>query len=384
MIFGIIFGIGFSFGNSYGVSSVHCQVCKPEQVNFSLFWEAWNTLKENYVDPEKFNEQKAIYGAISGMVSSLGDPYTSFFSPEENKKFMEEVNGSFEGVGMEVGVKNKQLKVVSPLDGTPAQKAGLKAGDLIVKIDNKDTTNFTVDEAVSLIKGPHGTEVTLTIFREGWSATKDFKIIRERISVPTVKWELKDNDIAYIKLMQFSETADNDFRKAAAEILKSPAKSIIFDLRNNPGGLLGVAQSISGWFVKNGSTVVSEDFGQKGEQNVLKASGGAQLAKYPITILINEGSASAAEILAAAIKENRSDVQIIGQKSYGKGSVQQMERLSDESSLKITIAKWLTPNGNTINEVGIEPDIKIEITDDDFEKGKDPQLDKAIEIIKQK
>lgn len=379
--------VGFlaTFGVGYysGTASVVCKFCKPEQIDFSLFWEAWDTLKNDYVDPSKFDEQKMIYGAISGMVDSVGDPHTVFFTPDENKKFSEEVKGSFEGVGMEVGIKNKQLQVVSPIDGTPAQKAGLKAGDKIIKIGKTETNGLTSDEAVLLIKGPRGTEVVLTIYRDGWDSTKEFKIIRDKIVVPSTKLEIKDN-IAYLRLFQFSGAIEDDFSRDARAILASKADRIVLDLRNNPGGLLEASRAIAGWFIESGKIVVTEDYGSKGEPTVLKTDGNGKLAKYPIVILINEGSASASEILAAAIKQNRDNVSIVGIRSYGKGTVQTMESLSDKSSLKITIAKWLTPNGGTINEVGIEPDVKVEISDDDAKNNKDPQLEKAMEIIKGK
>jgi carboxyl-terminal processing protease len=375
------FGVGgFYIGEQVGVETVFCKVCKPEQIDFSLFWEAWETLKNDYVDPSKFNEQKMIYGAISGMVDSVGDPHTVFFTPDENKKFNEEVQGSFEGVGMEVGIKDKQLQVVSPIDGTPAQKAGLKAGDKIVKIGETDTQGLTTDEAVMLIKGPRGTEVVLTIFRDGWDAVKEFKIIREKIVIPSTKLEFKDK-VAYLKLFQFSGTIESDFERDANKILSSSADRIVLDLRNNPGGLLEASRIIAGWFVEKEKIVVTEDYGSKGEPTILKTSGNGKLAKYPIVILINEGSASASEILAAAIKQNRENVTLVGTKSYGKGTVQTMEPLSDKSSLKITIAKWLTPNGGTIDGAGIEPDIKVEMSDNDVKDNKDPQLDKALEII---
>lgn len=370
----------FGFGFWAGKNSVACQVCQPDGINFSLFWQAWNTLKDTYVDPSKFNTQEMVYGAISGMVNSLGDPYTVFFKPDENKKFIEDVTGSFEGVGMEVGKKKNQLQVVAPLDGTPAQKAGLRAGDKILKIDKTDTNDLTVEEAVSLIRGQKGTDVVLTIYRDGWDTSKEITIKRGVIDVPVIKWELK-GDTAYLKLYQFSETASTEFQRAAREILASPAKKIVLDLRNDPGGYLEIAQEISGWFLERGKTVVTEDFGGKKANESLLAEGNARFAGYPTVILINEGSASASEILAAALRENRDNVKMVGKTSYGKGSVQEVKPLPGDASLKITVAKWLTPKGNQINEVGLTPDIPVELTDEDFQNNKDPQLDKALEII---
>jgi len=369
------FGFGFYFGKS------QCKVCPPEEVDFSLFWEAYHKLQEKFVDKEKFDVQKMIYGAIEGMVKSLEDPYTIFLPPEETKRFIEDVKGIFEGVGMEIGIRKGQLQVIAPLEGTPAQRAGLRAGDKILEIDGKPTVDMTIEEAVNLIRGPRGSEVTLTIFREEWEKTKEIKIIREVIEIPSLKWEMKDNDIAYIKIYQFSEKASFDFRVTAIEILESPAKKIILDLRNNPGGYLEIAQDISSWFLEKGDVVVIEDFGGKREQKIYKAQGPSRFLDYPIVILINAGSASGSEILAGALRDNRG-ILIIGEKSFGKGSVQELEKLKEGSSLKITVAKWLTPKGELITDKGLEPDIKVEMTDEDYQEERDPQLDKAIEIIK--
>jgi len=369
------FGGGFYFGKS------QCKICPPEEIDFSLFWEAWDKLQERFANKEKFDIQEMIYGAISGMVKSLEDPYTTFLNPEDTKRFIEDVKGTFEGVGMEIGQKKGQLQVIAPLEGTPAQKAGLRAGDKIIKVDDTLTLDITLDEAVNLIRGEKGTEVTLSIWREEWGQTKEIKIVRGVIEIPSLKWEIKDENIAYLKLYHFSEKASFDFREAVIEILASPCQKIILDLRNNPGGYLEVAQDIAGWFLERGQIVVIEDFGQIKEQKIYKAQGNASLVEYPIVILINQGSASGSEILAGALRDNRG-IKLIGEKSFGKGSVQELERLREGSSLKITVAKWLTPNGELITDKGLEPDIKIEMTEEDYEEERDPQLDKAIEIIK--
>jgi len=361
---------------------VVCPVCPPEKVDFSLFWEAYHKLQEKFVDKEKFDVQKMIYGAISGMVKSLEDPYTIFFPPEEAKRFEEDVKGVFEGVGMEIGIRKGQLQVIAPLEGAPAQRAGLRAGDKIIKIDDKSTVDMTIEEAVNLIRGPKGTEVTLTIFREEWEKVREFKITRAKIEIPSLKWEIKNEDIAYLKLYHFSEKAGSDFEIAAFEILNSPAKKIILDLRNNPGGYLEVAQDIAGWFLEKGQTVVIEDFGQGKEQNKYLSQGPSRLLEYPLVILINEGSASGSEILAGTLRDNRGII-LIGEKTFGKGSVQELERLREDSFLKITVAKWLTPKGQSITDVGLEPDRVVEMTEEDYEEGRDPQLDEAIEIIRE-
>ncbi|MDO8436117.1 MAG: S41 family peptidase [bacterium] len=373
--------LAFGLGVWFGKSQVVYPILPPGEVDFSLFWETWAKLQEKYVDKEKFDTQKMIYGAISGMVKSLDDPYTVFMEPEVNKIFTEDVKGSFEGIGMEIGIKKDQLQVIAPLEGTPAQKAGLKAGDKILKINDKSTVDMTVEEAVKIIRGQKGTEVVLSIFRDGWKEAKDFKIVRDVIFVPSLKWELKEGNIAYLQLYQFSEQADFDFKKAAVEILDSKADRIILDLRNNPGGYLEVSQNIASWFLEKDKIVTIEDFGKNKEQKFYKAQGNEKLLAYPIVILMNKGSASASEILAGALRDNR-DIKLIGETSFGKGSVQEMEKLRGGSSLKVTVAKWLTPKGYSISEKGLEPDIKVEITAEDEKAEKDSQLEKAIEIVK--
>ena len=292
------------------------------------------------------------------------------------------MQGSFGGIGIEIAIKKDQLTVVAPLKGTPGERAGIKSGDLIVAIDGKNTTDMSTEEAVTLIRGKKGTEVTLTIFHDGWNKPKDIKIVRDTIKVDSVTWELKDEKIAYIKINQFDQNLSADFKRIAFEILKTPVNKIVLDLRNNPGGYLEVSQDIAGWFLESGQIVTIEDFGKGKVQQLYKANGNSSFKNYPIVILINGGSASASEILAGALRDNRS-VQLIGEKSFGKGSVQEMVTLQDGISfLKVTIAKWLTPKGNSISEVGLAPDVKVEISDTDFTNKKDPQLDKALEIIR--
>jgi carboxyl-terminal processing protease len=373
-----IFVAGFYIGKV----SVVQKFCPPEEVDFSLLWETWHKLEGNYVNPEKLDRQKMVYGAISGMVKAIGDPYTLFFNPEDTKKFLEDISGSFEGVGMEIGIRKGQVQVIAPLEGTPAQEAGIRSGDKIIKIDDTLTMDITIEEAVSLIRGPKGTEVLLTIMRDEWDGPKEFKVKRDVIEIPSMKWELKENNIAYIKLYHFSERSHLDFQKIALEILNSSADRIILDLRNNPGGYLERAQNIAGWFLERGQTVVIEDFGAGKEQEIYKAEGNSQLKDYPLVILLNQGSASASEILASALRDNRG-VKIIGETSYGKGSVQKLEELEGGSSLKVTIANWLSPNGELIADKGLKPDIEVIMTDQDYNEEKDPQLDKALEIIKE-
>lgn len=383
-IFGIVLffgGISFYAGLQKGRQD--CKVCPPTEIDFSLFWEAYHTLKNSFIDKEKINVEKIIYGAISGMTKSLDDPYTVFLTPEEAKRFDEDVSGSFEGIGVEIGIRKGQLQVIAPIEGTPAQKAGLRRGDKILKINETPTMDITLEEAVNLIRGPKGTKVVLTIFREGWDETKEIQIERDVINVPATKLEFKEiggQKIAYLQIYHFTLGAEDYFKKNVFEILASPTKKIILDLRNNPGGYLEEAKNIAGWFLKKGETIFIEEFAN-GEKTEYKSRGTGILSDYKVVVLINEGTASGAEILAGALRD-RGGIILVGTKTFGKGSVQQVEKLSNGSALKITIARWLTPNGDLITDKGLEPDIKIETTLKDETEGKDPQLQKALEILK--
>ncbi|MBI2624951.1 MAG: S41 family peptidase [Candidatus Nealsonbacteria bacterium] len=378
------FGSGFYFGKSKARTEIifgvqNSELGQPQGVDFSLFWEAWAILQNKYVERDNLDPKQMLYGAISGMLKSLKDPYTVFLPPQESKIFKEDMSGEFQGVGMEIGMRDGQITVISPLEETPAFIAGIMAGDKIIMVNGSSTQDMTVEEAVRLIRGQKGTAVILTIARKGWQKTKDFEIIRDVIQIPSIKFEIKDNDIAYIKIYHFSETARVEFSKAAIKILNSNAKKIILDIRNNPGGFLEIAQDISSWFLKKGEIVAIEDFGQNKEKNEYKSNGSGPFVNYPVAVLINEGSASASEILAGALRDNRG-IKLIGEKSFGKGSVQQLEDLR-EGSIKVTIARWLTPKGNLISGLGLEPDVKIEITEDNIKSEKDPQLDKAINLL---
>lgn len=367
----------FYLGNLYAKSKA--PICPPQDLDFSLFWEAYYKLKDNFIDKEKILPQKILYGAISGMVKSLEDPYTEFFDPQEAKIFEEDTKGYFEGVGLEIGIKDGKLTVIAPLENTPAQRAGILPGDIILEIDGKSTLEMSLDEAVKLIRGPKGTKVKLKISREGWKDPKEFELEREVISVPSLKWEEKDG-IIYLKIYQFSEKARLDFVLAADQILKLSTKKLILDLRNNPGGYLEVAVDIGSWFLEKGRLIAIEETAT-GEKIEYKSSGPGKFEDYKMVILINNGTASGAEILAAALKENL-NVLLLGEKSFGKGSVQKIERLRDGSALKITIAKWLTPNGRQISKIGLTPDIEVKVNPEEIEQDKDPQLERALEILK--
>ncbi len=385
------FGTGFIYGSieklPHSVQGIiNQEFGKPKEFDFSLFWSAWDQLHQKYVDKSKLQEDKLLYGAISGMIEAAGDPYTMFFSPVASKAFQQNVNGSFGGIGAEVGKKNDILVVISPLEDTPAKKAGLMAGDKILKVDGLATDNLTVDEAVSKIRGEVGTKVVLTILRNAnGSKAKDITIERAVIKIPITKVEaLKDNKIAHFSFYSFTSTAPFEFQQSATKILSTSGyKGIILDLRNNPGGYLEVAVDIASWFLNTGDLVAIEDFGSGNGQEKsteFRASGLGALKNYPTVILVNQGTASAAEILAGALRDNR-NIKLVGEKTFGKGSVQELINLKGDSSLKVTVAKWLTPKKHSISDSGLEPDYKIALTEEDIANKKDPQLDKAVEVL---
>jgi len=383
------FALGFYLKEPITAMATGHQTASPDiKLEFSYLNDVLQQLETSFIDPEKIDQNKLIYGAAKGMVESVGDPYTAFFDPTDTKSFQDDISGYFEGIGMQIEVRNDRLKVVAPLQDTPAQRAGILAGDEILKINGTSTIGMSSDEAVTLIKGPKGTEVVLNIYRNGWDEPKDFKIIRDTIRVPSLELSFKDvngKKVAYLKIFQFSDVLYSDFQKAAREINSKNSQGIILDLRNNPGGLLDQAQDIAGWFLRNREVILKEETrnGDKYETKDYLAFGPSTFASKPVVILINQGSASASEILTAALHDNRNAV-IIGETSFGKGKVQQLFGLSDNSSVKITIANWLTPKGEQIDGNGIKPDIEVKMTAADYDAGKDPQLDKAIETISSK
>jgi len=352
---------------------------RPEAVDFRIFWETWAKIQQKYVGRKSLDPKDLVYGAAKGLVDSLGDPYSNFLTPEESEKFGTTISGRFEGIGIEIGQKKGILTIIAPLEGTPAKKAGLKAGDQILKIDAKPTLEMTVEDAVNLIRGPKGTSVTLTILRSGFEEPRDFQIVRALINIPSVAWEAIAGDIAHLKIYNFNQNSFWEFREAAIAVLNSGREEVIVDLRNNPGGFLESAIDIAGWFLPKGTVVVKEDEGDGPFVcRTCKANGNHAFKNKKIVILVNAGSASASEILAGALRDNLK-IKLIGEKTFGKGSVQELEDLKGGAAVKITVAKWLTPNGVDITEKGLEPDIEVKNPPDN---GKDLQLEKAIEVVR--
>jgi len=366
-----------------------------EDVDFQQFWQVWKYVKNNYVDSE-IPDTKLFYGALAGVVASLEDPYSVFLNPEISDKFEEELSGSFEGIGAEIGIKDDRLTIIAPLPGTPADKAGLRQGDKVLAVDGYNTTGIALDYAVNIIRGEKGTEVVLTVLSEGETEPHDVSIIRDTIKIESVVYSrkdlngkseedegfvMKDGNIAYIEIRYFNENTLSDWDKIVQKVLNLNPKGIILDLRNNPGGFLNTAIEVTGEWV-DGSPVVLERL-RDGSQVAYRANRQAHFDSIPTVVLVNGGSASGSEIVSGALQDYQVAT-IIGETTFGKGSVQDLRKFSDGSSVKLTIAEWLTPLGRNINKDGIKPDIEIELTKEDYDNDKDPQLDKAIEILRLK
>lgn len=352
---------------------------RSSTINFSQFWDVWDRVKEKYVK-DGIEDKDLFYGAIQGLVSSLGDPYSVYLPPAEADLFAKDLLGELEGIGAEIGIKNDQLLVISPLPDSPAEHAGLKAGDAIIAIDEENTAGMGVGLAVSKIRGKGGTAVTLTIARGDYSKTEDITITRAKIIVPSVLFSWQENNVAYLRIMQFNEDTLSIMGKYIKQIKKnSDLQGVILDLRNNPGGYLSTAIEMASEWVDDG-VIVSEK-GRDGVNREHKTIGSHRLNGVKTVVLVNGGSASASEIVAGALQDNKKAL-VVGEKTFGKGSVQDFEVLSDGSALKLTVAEWYTPGGRNINKDGINPDIEVK---QDWEKekvGEDPVMAKALELLK--
>ncbi len=349
---------------------------KPEEVDFSIFWEAWNKLNKDYASNLK--PQDMVYGAITGLLESTGDPYTIFMKPEENKRFNDDISGEFDGIGLEISLVDNLPTVVAPLPDSPAEKAGLKAKDIILEVDGMLTSDLGFEETINKIRGEKDTTVKLKIVRSGNDKPLEISVVRDNIKVASVSSEIKESGgkkVFYIKIRQFGGDTEKLFNKELGQASEQKADSIILDLRNNPGGYLETAVNMASNFL-DGGVVVSE-VDKSGKKKDFKTSKKGKFLDIKIIVLINNGSASASEILAGALKD-RDRATIIGTKSFGKGSVQVLEDLSDGSAVKITIAKWLTPKGDHIDKIGITPDIEVE--DKDETEG-DETFDRALEEL---
>lgn len=367
-----------------------------QDVDMSLFWEVWDKLEAKYLMKDKLDTQKMVYGAISGMTASLEDPYTAFFPPKENKTAKENLNGAFEGVGIQLGYKQgNKLAVISPLEGMPAKAAGVRAGDLILKIvdENKDidkeTTGMSLPEAVEIIRGSKGTKVRLTLLHEGEEKPYVAEIVRGTIIVPSVEvifgkieggaWQEDEaGDIAWLKLVRFGEMTDGQWDQSIDRIKKNKRiKGVVLDVRNNPGGYLNGSVNLAGEFLPQGTVITRQEqsIGRTSQEYLVSRIG--RLTEMPLVVLINQGSASASEILAGALRDY-DRAKLVGEKSFGKGTIQEAEDLRNNAGIHITVARWLTPKGTWVHEKGLEPDVEVK---DDLETEEDEQLIKAAELL---
>lgn len=396
LLLGLIIAIIFySIGFNSGEKSISTQIVgientmegQPLNVDFAPFWKAWNLINEKYVPAsttlKTVDNQQKVWGAIQGLTGSLGDPYTVFFPPVEAKLFEADIRGNFEGVGMEILAQDGVIVVIAPLKGSPAARAGIVSGDRIIKIGDKETSSLSTEDAVQLIRGKKGTTVTFTVFRDDVKEPFEVKVVRDVIDIPTINTKELGDGIFVIELYNFSEQSPNLFRAALREFILSKNDKLILDLRNNPGGYLEAAIDMASWFLPSSKVIVREDFGNGDEEKVYRSKGYDIFTdNLKFVILVDGGSASASEILAGALAEH-GRAKLVGEKTFGKGSVQELVNITSETSLKITIARWLTPNGVSISQNGIAPEFSVPYTSADKQAGRDPQLQKAIEVLKQ-
>jgi len=361
----------------------------PSGVDLSPVWRAWRVIDERFVptsvattsdEQPQDPETERVYGMISGLAASLGDPYTFFLPPVEQKQFEDDMSGAFEGVGMEIAVRDEVLTVVSPLKQSPAERAGLKAGDRILKINDTETRGMDITTAVSKIRGPKGTAVKLTVLRDGWTDTQVIEVVRDVISVPIVTTEVR-GDVYIIQLSSFTANSPALFRNALREFIETGATKLIIDLRGNPGGYLDAAVDMASWFLPAGKVVVTEDYAGN-QENISHRSRGYDVFNdaLKVVILVDKGSASASEILALALKSH-GKATLVGATTFGKGSVQELVEITPDTALKITVARWIGPNGEPIPHTGIVPDVEVKPTEEEAEAKKDVQLEKALEIL---
>ncbi|MBU1148537.1 S41 family peptidase [Patescibacteria group bacterium] len=387
----VVFIIGYYYGVDYQnqidsdspvdkiLELVNERIGNNQEVN--IFNQVWQAINDRYVDGP-VDQKAVVYGLISGLVNSLDDPNSTYFDPELAEIFNQQISGNFEGIGIEISIKDEVLTVISPLPGTPADQAGIKSGDKIAQIDGIDTSGLSLDFAVQLIRGEKGTEVTLTIIRQE-EAPQEFVITRDVINVRSVNWEIKENadgnKVGYVEIIRFGDDTDSLFQEAINEILLESINGLIIDLRGNAGGYLETSINIASEFVENCVVLIEKDASGT-ESEFYDDNRQPKLENIYTVILVNGGSASASEILAGALRDNDKGV-IVGTQTFGKGSVQDLEEYPDGSILKLTVFKWFTPSGLSIDDQGIEPDYLVEISEEDLANDLDPQLDKALELI---
>ena len=349
------------------------------QILFAPFWESWQIVHEEYVD-QPVDDTLLMQGAISGMLGGLDDQHTTYMSPHVFEQANADMEGEYDGIGAWVDTTGDYLAIVSPMPGSPAEIAGLKPGDLVIAVDGEDMTDIAGDLVIRRVLGPPGSTVRLTVLREGESAPLDFDVIRAHITVPSIEGEMLENGIAYVRIFTFGQNTTAELRTTLEELLIENPSGIIVDFRNNGGGYLTTAIEVASEFLPKDEVVLYEQYGDGTRDTHLSLSGGLAV-DIPLVVLINEGSASASEVVAGAIQDLERG-QLVGAISFGKGSVQNWIPLNNEQgAVRITIAKWMTPAERTIHEIGLTPDVEVEMTEEDYEEERDPQLDKAIELL---
>lgn len=381
----LAFTIGWIFGHQdsrlgqFGFTPQILNKTVGQNVDFAIFWRAWDLVQKNY--DGDIDWQKMVYGAIRGMTESLGDPYTSFLDPDEASQLEDDLSGTVSGIGAEVGIRNDRITVIAPIDDSPAKKAGLLAGDTILAINEEKTDGMDLNTAVSKIRGQAGSKVKLTIERGGQK--KEFEITREKITVKSVKSEIKNGNIGYVSIARFDDTTTSELRSALDGFAAKNVKKIILDLRDNPGGYLNESVTVASEFIDRGIIVAEKKNVDGKTTEEYKATGGGKMTGKDIklVVLVNGGSASASEIVAGAIKDHKRGT-LVGEKTFGKGSVQEIKDLGQGTKLRITVAHWYTPNGKNITKDGVTPDIEVKMSEADINADKDPQLDRALEYLK--
>lgn len=376
------FVMGIQFGDVSPFKAARA-MSNPRDANWEPLYRAWELLDQYFIPAtttDSVSDEEKIWGAVQGLAASYGDPYTEFLPPREKEIFETEVSGNFGGVGIEIDIRDDMLTVVAPLKGTPAEKAGIKSGDIVLEVDGEDTRDLSLYEAVEKIRGPEGTDVVLTILRDDEPAF-DVTLTRAQIVLPTVEYRKLDNGIFVIEVYSFNALAPDKFREAVRAFGQSNSDKLILDLRGNPGGYLEVAVDMASWFLPVGKLVAIQDFADSRDQEGFRSRGYDVFNdNLKLVVLVDGGSASASEILAGALKDHGTAT-LIGTKTFGKGSVQQVFEVTNETSLKITIARWLTPSGISISHEGLKPDIEVERTREDVEANRDPQLERAVQFL---
>ncbi len=378
------FWIGLSVGEGKSPAP-HSDLTDTDVVTqdqFAPFWKAWQVLNEKDLTAASTSVQDRIWGSIQGLAASYNDPYTVFFPPTEAKMFNDDIAGDFEGVGMEIGIKNNQLVVVAPLKGSPAEAAGVKSGDAILKIDATSTDGMSADQAVQFIRGPKGSTVTITFLPVGAQTPVVRKIVRDIINIPTLDTDVTHPGVFVIKLYSFTASSPDLFREALRQFVLSGDHKLILDLRGDPGGYLDAAWDMASWFLPAGKVIVTEDFGPNEAPNVYRSKGyNVFNSSLDMFILVDNGSASASEILAGALQE-QGVAKLVGTKTFGKGVVQELVPITADTSLKVTIARWLTPLGHNLSHDGLDPDYPVTATSSN--PTVDPIMNKALQLLSAK